>query len=138
MRLPGPDGTHEVKTEVYEFWPSDLMRLFREAGLPRRRPPPYLPGSRPDGVAYFGGAAPRIVSPRAGAVYELQAGDAGREQVTLQAQTEADVEQIYWFADKQFIGRAAPREALTWTPGPGTHWLTAVDDAGRRTVRRWK
>jgi penicillin-binding protein 1C len=131
MRLPGPDGMHEVKTEVYEFWPSDLMRLFREAGLPRRRPPPYLPGSRPDGVAYFGGAAPRIVSPRAGAVYELQAGDAAREQVTLQAQTEADVEQIYWFADKQFIGRAAPREPLTWTPGPGAHWLTAVDDAGR-------
>src|SRR5208283_934590 len=33
---PGP-GIHE---EVYEFWTSDMLRLFREAGMPRRIPPP--------------------------------------------------------------------------------------------------
>jgi len=130
MRLPAPDGVHEVKREVYEFWPSDLLRLFREAGLARRRPPPYLPGSRGDGLTYQEGAAPRIVSPRAGAVYELRTSGTG-EELTLQARTEADVEEVYWFADKQFIGRAAPREPVAWTPGPGTYCLTAIDDAGR-------
>ncbi len=131
MRVPGPDGTRETKREIYEFWPADLLRLFRAAGLPRRVPPPFLPGSRPDGITYEEGHAPRIVSPRPGAVYELRAGDRTRQEVTLQAQTEMDVEQVYWFADKQFIGRAAPHEAVAWTPGPGTYWLTAVDDAGR-------
>ena len=131
MRLPTPDENHAVRREVYEFWPADLLRLFREAGLPRRRPPPFLPGSRSDVLAYQEGNPPHIVSPRPGAVYELRAGNPTREQVTLQAQTEMDVEQVYWFADKQFIGRAAPRQSLAWTPGPGTYWLTAVDDAGR-------
>jgi penicillin-binding protein 1C len=131
MRLPAPDGEHEVKREVYEFWPSDLLRLFREAGLPRRRPPPFLPGSRPEGMTYQEGNPPHIVSPRPGAVYELQTGMAAREELTLEAQTEADVEHVYWFADKQFIGRAGPREPIAWKPGPGTYCLTAVDDAGR-------
>jgi penicillin-binding protein 1C len=131
MRLPGPDGTHEVKREVYEFWPSDLMQLFREAGLPRRRPPPFLPGSLPEGAAYAEGKAPRIVSPQPGAVIELQAGNPLHQELTLQAQTEADVEQVYWFADRQFIGRGARRDPIEWTPGPGSYWLTAVDDAGR-------
>ena len=131
MRLPAPDGEHEVRREVYEFWPSDLMRLFREAGLARRSPPPFLPGSQPDGLTYQQGNPPHIVSPRPGAVYELRAGNAPREELTLQARTETDVKQIYWFADKRFIGRASPREPVAWTPGPGTYWLTAVDDAGR-------
>jgi penicillin-binding protein 1C len=131
MRLPAPDGEHTLRREIYEFWPSDLMKLFREAGLPRRRPPPYLPGSRSDGPGYQEGNPPRIVSPRPGAVLELRAGSPIREEVTLQAQTETDVEQVYWFAGKQFIGRATPRESLAWTPGPGSYWLTAIDDAGR-------
>jgi penicillin-binding protein 1C len=131
MRLPAPDGVHKVKREIYEFWPSDLLSLFREAGLPRLRPPPYLPGSRPDDGTYQAGNPPRIVSPRPGAVYELEGGAAPREALTLEARTEGDVEQVYWFAGKQFIGRAGPREPIAWTPGPGSYWLTAVDDAGR-------
>ena len=105
----------DVKGEIYEFWPSDLMRLFREAGLPRRRPPPFLPGSRPAAI-YQAGSAPRIAYPAPGAVYQLSAGT-NRQQLTLQARTDADVDQIYWFADKQFIGRAAPRDPVPWTPG---------------------
>jgi penicillin-binding protein 1C len=131
MRLPAPDGTHQAKREVYEFWPSNLMRLFREAGLPRRRPPPYLPGARPDGPTYQPGNPPRILSPSPGAVYELQAGNAMYRDLTLQAQTDPDVDQVYWFAGRQFIGRAAPRDPIPWTPAPGSYWLTAVDDAGR-------
>ena len=131
MRIPAADGQHEAKSEIYEFWSSDLLRLFREAGLPRRRPPPFLPGSRADGAAFAEGNPPRIVSPRPGAIYELRPGSEEREGVMLQAQTETDVEQVYWFAGKQFIGRAAAREPLAWTPGPGSYSLTVVDDAGR-------
>jgi penicillin-binding protein 1C len=129
MRLPGPDG----KREVYEFWPSDLMRLFREAGLPRRRPPPCLPGAQP---GYAEGNPPKIVSPRPGTVYEMRSDNALQRIVTLQAQTEPDVEALYWFADKQFLGRAAPRDSIAWTPSPGTHCLTAVDDAGRADTEK--
>jgi penicillin-binding protein 1C len=136
MRLPGPDPARQVKTEIYEFWPSDLMRLFREAGLPRRRPPPFLPGSRPDDATYTEGNPPRITSPRPGAAYELQPGDPTHQTLTLQAQTEADVEQVYWFAGRQFIGRATPHDPIPWTPAPGAYSLTAVDDAGRADTEK--
>jgi membrane carboxypeptidase/penicillin-binding protein PbpC len=56
--------------------------------------------------------------------------------LTLQAQTEPDVDQLYWFADKQFIARATPRQPILWTPAPGAHWLTAVDDAGRADTEK--
>ncbi len=38
---PGQAGA--LRSEVYEFWPSDLLRLSRVAGLPRRTPPPMYP-----------------------------------------------------------------------------------------------
>ena len=28
-----------TRFEVFEFWPSDMLRLFKQAGMPRRVPP---------------------------------------------------------------------------------------------------
>jgi penicillin-binding protein 1C len=36
-----------TRSEVFEFWPSDLLRLFAAAGLPRRTPPPFQPEAWP-------------------------------------------------------------------------------------------
>jgi penicillin-binding protein 1C len=134
MRIPTDDGLHQIRRETYEFWPSDLLKLFREAGLARRTPPPYLPGTQPDAATWQQGQPPRILSPRPGAVYALNPATA--DQVPLQARTETGVEQIYWFADKQFIGKSTPRDPLPWAPAPGTHSLTAVDDAGRADTEK--
>ena len=38
----------DTKTEVYEFWPSDILKIYRMAGIPRRTPPPYEPGCNAD------------------------------------------------------------------------------------------
>ena len=35
-----PFDPNHTRLEVFEFWPSDVQRLFRDAGLPRRLPPP--------------------------------------------------------------------------------------------------
>src|SRR5260370_27790170 len=35
-----PGRGSAILTRVYEFWPSDLLKLFRTAGAPRRTPPP--------------------------------------------------------------------------------------------------
>ena len=34
-----PYSPHSTRYEVFEFWSSDMLKLFREAGLPRRVPP---------------------------------------------------------------------------------------------------
>jgi membrane carboxypeptidase/penicillin-binding protein PbpC len=44
---------------------------------------------------------------------------------------EADVHEIYWFADKAFIGKSSPTDVLSWKSAPGHYELTALDDHGR-------
>ncbi|MDD5349947.1 MAG: penicillin-binding protein 1C [Chthoniobacteraceae bacterium] len=131
LRVAADDGTRPLRREVYEFWPSSLLTLFAEAGLPRRVPPPFLPGSGGEGAAALPGKPVRILSPRAGVVYALRAGEEDRRGVPLQAESDGDVARVYWFAGKEFLGVSQGREPLIWHPAPGSWAVTAVDDHGR-------
>lgn len=133
LRVSTDDGTRELRREVYEFWPSDLLALFEKAGLPRRRPPPFAPGSGVETSARAG-KPPQIVSPANGQVYAVRAGDEVNGTIALQARSEADVTKLYWFADKAFLGTTAARESLHWRPSPGTYRIVALDDRGRSSA----
>jgi penicillin-binding protein 1C len=126
LRVPIDDGTRPLQREVYEFWPSDVLRLFERAGLPRRPPPPFLPGTESD-LASRTGNPPRITSPTGGHDTLF----ASLTAIPLRAKTDADVREIYWFADKTFIGKSSVTEMLTWKSAPGDYQLTALDDHGR-------
>jgi penicillin-binding protein 1C len=126
LRVPIDDGTRDLKREVYEFWPSDLLRLFERAGVARRLPPPFLPGTESD-LASRMGNPPRITSPTGGHDIFFASSNA----IPLRAKTDADVREIYWFADKTFIGKSNVTEMLTWKSTPGDYQLTALDDHGR-------
>ena len=128
LRVPIDDGTRQLRREVYEFWPSDLLRLFERAGVPRRLPPPFLPGTESELAARLGNP-PKIISP-AGGNDTLIASSA---TIPLRAKTDADVREIYWFAGKTFIGKSTVTELLTWKSAPGDYQLTALDDHGRAT-----
>src|SRR5207249_880003 len=79
------DGTRPgVKTEVVEYWPSDLLSLFRLAGLPRRRPPPDEPGC-PLGELAARGAPPSILSPRKNVTYTIRGADGSGARIELEA-----------------------------------------------------
>ena len=133
LRVSTDDGMRELRREVYEFWPSDLLALFEKAGLPRRRPPPYAPGSGVE-TGSRSGRPPQIVSPANGQVYAVRAGDEVNCTIALQARSEADVTKLYWFADKAFLGASSPREALHWHPAPGVYRIVALDDRGRSSA----
>ena len=133
LRVATDDGTRELRREVYEFWPSDLLALFEKAGLPRRRPPPFAPGSGVETSARSG-KPPQIVSPANGQVYAVRAGDEVNCTIPLQARSEADVTKLYWFADKAFLGTTAARESFHWRPSPGTYRIVALDDRGRSST----
>jgi len=64
LRVARDDGTRAVRREVWEFWPPDMLEMFRQAGLPRRDPPAYAPGEAPLASAQTD-AAPRICVPLA-------------------------------------------------------------------------
>ena len=126
LRVPRDDGTRQLRREVYEFWPTELLSIFRRAGVPRKLPPPFLPGTSPELIARTGNA-PRIISPPdAQKILLTSAGT-----IALRAKTDADVREIYWFAGNTFIARANPQDVVTWKAAPGSYELTALDDHGR-------
>jgi penicillin-binding protein 1C len=126
LRVPRDDGTRELRREVYEFWPTELLSIFRRAGVPRKLPPPFLPGTSAEWIARTGNA-PRIISPAEG--HKILLTSAGT--IPLRAKTDADVREIYWFAGNTFIARTNPKDVVTWKAAPGSYELTALDDHGR-------
>lgn len=122
-----------TRTEIYEFWPSDLARVFAQAGIPRRPPPPDAAcGQRGDG------AAPRITSPLRGTAYTVRARtDAAADaRVAFNATVDAGVREVYWFVDDDYIGAARAGDTLFWhAPAAGAHVARVVDDHGRSDSR---
>ncbi|MEO1035288.1 MAG: penicillin-binding protein 1C [Pseudomonadota bacterium] len=119
-----------TRTEVYEFWPSDLLRLYRQAGIAVRSPPPWAPDCGLD-VRAATGVQPEITSPLSGTtVLRTAAASHGRE-LPLTATTDADARWLYWFANDRFLAKVDRDEPLLWEPESGEYRLVAVDDLGR-------
>ena len=121
-----------VRSEVFEFWPSDVLRLFAEAGMPRRQPP--APASCQQNATV--GLAPHINSPLSNTTYTLRAARVGSETIPLAATTDGDVRTVHWFVDDAYVGTSRPDVAVSWTPGrSGEFTIRAVDDQGRADSR---
>lgn len=120
-----------VRREIFEFWPSDMQRLFREAGMPRRQPPPLPDCASIDQNA---GDAPAIVSPNSGAIYTMRLSK--MTPIALRANAGASAQSLYWFANGGLIGRGRANEAIGWLPAtPGRYELRVIDQLGRADVR---
>ncbi len=128
-----------MRREVFEFWPSDLARVFAQAGLPRRKPPP---GADCAGAAEWLGSPPQITQPYRATRYRLSfkaaSPSASNETpgIALAATTDADARRVYWFADGAFVGESGSGRALAWQPvRAGRVLLRAVDEHGRADER---
>jgi penicillin-binding protein 1C len=117
-----------VRTEVFEYWPSDLAHLFAQAGMPRRTPP----ADSCDGAVP--GTRPAITSPLRATTYTQRAG-LPPQVIALHATTDGDAQALHWFANEAYIGAAKPGVALAWQPGPGRYVLRVVDDLGGSDAR---
>ena len=125
-------GKH-THVEVYEFWPSELQRVFVQAGIGRRMPP------RNDACGNGGvidGDPPAITSPLRGSIYALRLKQSGEDRIALVANADASVREMYWFVNDAYIGRSAPGESLFWQPRTaGNYDVRVVDDRGRSDQR---
>jgi penicillin-binding protein 1C len=126
-----PYAAGRVREVVHEYWPSDLMRLFAQAGVPRSAPP-----SGDCGASAQGGTAPVITAPVRGAAYVMRAAQPERNAVPLTANVEGGVNTLYWFANDSFITAGRPGTAQAWRPQkPGRYMVRVVDDLGRADTR---
>ncbi|MFL6513611.1 MAG: penicillin-binding protein 1C [Chthoniobacterales bacterium] len=128
LRVAVDDGTRQLRRDVYEFWPGELQALFERAGLARRIPPPFVPGTSSDVVGREG-RIPEILPPAGGARHEVFL--ASSATVPLRAKVEADVRAVYWFDGNALIAKAAATEVVSWKCNTGDHEIIALDDHGR-------
>ena len=124
----------DVKEEVFEFWPSDLLRIFAMAGIPRRTPPPFSPTCQ-ENVETAGGLPPQIISPLRGVEYQARVDSIETERIPLTAVTDADSSEAFWFLDETYVGISNSSEPLFWTPRPGRYMVRVVDSLGRSDAR---
>jgi penicillin-binding protein 1C len=119
-----------TRFEVFEFWSSDMLTLFREAGMPRRVPPPLPSCALDDRME-----PPRIASPMRNVSYALRSSTA--DAIPLEASVAADVQRLFWFDGNALIGSRTPAQGpLSWRPAtPGARIIRVVDDHGRSADR---
>jgi penicillin-binding protein 1C len=135
LRLAGfPENPAAAHTEVYEFWPSDMAKLFRAAGLPRVAPPP-LAGTRTPEGNLVGAQGPRIVSPKSDRIYHVRVSMENDAVLDLEAATESAHDEVHWFIDSAYLGASSASTPLFWKPVAGRHTIRAVDDLGRADAR---
>ncbi len=131
-----PYDPHFIRREIFEYWPSDLRRLFAQAGVPRRLPPSPVDCGIGDAGA---GIAPKIISPLTGVTYQRRlsrSSDENSDGITLQAIADGDVETLYWFFDTSYLGASFSGKDMLWKNAPsGRHTLRVVDDHGRADTR---
>jgi penicillin-binding protein 1C len=108
-----------------------MMKLFREAGMPRRKAPAI-----PDCVADDSTGIPEIATPLRGVTYTLRR-NAATQTIPLEAGASADVESVFWFDGAALIARSqVSHGALVWTPSTdGIHVIRVIDDHGRTAER---
>ena len=117
-----------VHREVFEVWPTDMLKLWSSAGLPRKTPPPAAPGCEAE--QDVPGAPPRITSPLTSVAYTLRPGK-GNDTLAFLAETDGDAHEVFWYVGKRFAGRVQSGRPWLWKMEPGTFVVRAVDDRGR-------
>jgi len=127
-------GVTEVK--VYEFWPSDFLRIFNQAGIKLKTPPKYMSGCSMDQKS-ASGQMPVITSPQNTVEYVVNLNSDESNLIPLVATVDPDVDQIYWFVDGKYVGNSIGRQAFLWQARPGSFQVRAVDDSGRGASKRF-
>ena len=126
-----PFAANATRQEIFEFWPSDMMKLFSEAGMPRRKAP-----AMPDCAVDDSSGLPKITTPLRGLTYTLRR-KSGSQTIPLEASTEADVDSVFWFDGAALIAKSTiAHGAIPWTPATdGIHLIRVIDDHGRTAER---
>lgn len=121
-----------TRFEIFEFWPSDLLRIFKRAGIQRHTPPFFEADCALSGNQ---GINPQITSPQIGISYIVRANSPLNSKIPLTAVTDAGIAHLYWFINESFIARTKADQAFLWQAKPGKYVIRVVDDHGLSDAR---
>ena len=120
----------ETEFKIYEFWPSDFLRIFEQAGISLKTPPAYERQCKLSGLSYSG-KKPVITAPQRTVEYYIRLGREKDRQIPLKAVTDPDVKKLHWFVGQTYLDTVKPSQTLLWRAKPGRFNIRAVDDSGR-------
>jgi len=113
---------------VYEFWPSDILKIFKQAGINRPIPPFYEANCA---LTDAFSIKPKITSPNSQLNYILSANEAHARSIPLQAVTDGSVNHVYWFINEKFLGKTVPNKPFLWDAVAGNFIVRVIDDHGQ-------
>jgi len=134
--LPGPYCEHTKKEWIIpgvspitrchvhtgagsEAWDSEAAHFFETVGLARKR------------AGATGFNEELHILPMARDVSWQANQPASEHVIALRARSGPGATQIFWFANRDYIGSAKTGETFYWSPGPGTYTIAATDDQGQ-------
>lgn len=122
-----------ARTEIFEYWPTDMQRLFREAGMPRRPAPAEISCDKA-ALGDAGSDALTITAPATSASYTLRLSKMA--PIVLRANAFDASRQLFWFANGGLIGKARAGDAINWQPDTaGRYQIRVIDQEGRSDGR---
>jgi penicillin-binding protein 1C len=122
----------DTRFEVFEFWPSDLLQIFKRAGIHRRTPPFFEPECMLSGNL---GINPQITSPQAGLSYIIRADTQQNNTIPFSAVTDAGIAYVYWFINDIFVAKTRAGKSFLWKAKPGKYVVRVVDEHGLSDAR---
>ncbi len=123
----------KTNTAVYEFWSSEIISLFKLAGITHRIPPKYMPDMELNQISSYG-KAPSIILPTQNIIYTFRIENLNNERVPFKADADSDADTIFWFLDNKYIGKSKSGMVLTAKVDSGSYTVRAVDDLGRASA----
>jgi penicillin-binding protein 1C len=140
LRICDSYSRGDAKEEVFEIWPSDILKLFKRAGLPRRLPPAFEKGCGLNANPVQG-KPPAITSPKSEMTYLFRFGDrapsSGDDTISLSANTDGDVQYLHWFINNEYLGKTTHDKPLFWKIRQGHFVVRTVDEQGRSDSKRF-
>ncbi|MDR0822805.1 MAG: penicillin-binding protein 1C [Endomicrobium sp.] len=132
FRMPYYDARF-MDMRVFEFWSSDILEIYKLAGINIKQPPQYAPDTEISKTSTYGNP-PQIVLPTENAVYVIK----NNEKIPFKANTDADAKTIFWFINNKFIGQSKSGEVIFSDIPSGDWTLNAIDDLGRTKTINFK
>lgn len=126
-----PEYKGTVKSAVFEYWPTDLLKLFEQAGVGRKVPPPLHPACRKEA---YGDIGPKIIFPKKNIVYNLRSTGSDSETIPLIAVGDGNVTRFSWFVDNEPVGKSKSQDSLLWKAEQGIHTIRVLDEFGRSSA----
>jgi penicillin-binding protein 1C len=118
--------------------PPAMEWYYRQSHLDYRPLPPWKPGAGPR-PGTRGQSPLAIVAPDLGAAIYVPVELSGRPGATVFSAVHQDPHaMIYWHLDGDYLGSTSGEHRMAAHPGPGSHILSIVDDAGNEAERSFE